>query len=330
MAKHRRRLQRIGSSTLVSLPKEWVEANSLSKGDEVGIDAERGALVLSAGAGARPARELEIPYPLPRQENVVASITGAYLLGYDIVRIAGGEIPPEDHENVRRAMRSLVGMEIVEESGQSVSMQFLPDATALSPQMVLRRMNAIVVGMHGEAAAAVGARDRSGLRALAARDAEVNRQYFLLVRLTRSAMADRRLAGAFSLANIDVLDYRIAAHLVEGAGDAVVELAGALAETAVPRADVRRVRALAETSSRVGTLAVEALVARSRKTAIEAIAAHREFQAGIASLRSSLEGRAGVRLGYLDMLYMLERVERSWADVADLITPDYEGRVAQE
>ena len=309
---------------LVSLPKEWVDANSLAKGAEVGLETERDTLVLSASGESTPARELEISYPLPGRENIVANITGAYLLGYDIIRIAGeGDIPAADHDNIRHAMRRLVGMEIVEESGQGVSMQFLPDATTLRPQMILKRMNAIVVGMHGEILAAIKSRDRSGLRALASRDDEVNRQYFLLVRLIRSVMTDRRLASAFSLANIDVLDYRIAANLVEGAGDAVVELANALAETTVPQADLTRMHDMAKNSARVADLAVEALVTRSRATAIEAIREHREFQKKIASLRSSLERRGGVQLDYLDILHMFERVERSWADVADLITPDY-------
>ena len=57
------------------------------------------------------------------------------------------------------------------------------------------------------------------------RDVEVNRQYFLLVRLIRSTLVDKRLANAFNLENIDILDYRVAANLLENAGDSIVELA---------------------------------------------------------------------------------------------------------
>ncbi|WP_309224016.1 AbrB/MazE/SpoVT family DNA-binding domain-containing protein, partial [Candidatus Nitrosotalea sp. FS] len=38
MTKFIRRLQRIGSSILVSLPTEWVQANKLEKSDEVEIE----------------------------------------------------------------------------------------------------------------------------------------------------------------------------------------------------------------------------------------------------------------------------------------------------
>ncbi len=329
MAKFRRRLQRIGSSILISLPKEWVDANGLQKGDEVGLETEHATLVLGA-TSARPSKELEIPYPLKGPENIVANITGAYLLGYDVIWITGNrDILTEDRNNIRNAMRRLVGLEIVEETGKSVRVQFLPDATTLKPQMILKQMNTIVVGMHNDLLAAMSSEDRSNLGALASRDDEVNRQYFLLVRLVRSVMTDRRLASAFSLENIDVLDYRVAANLIEAAGDTIVELAAHLSDTTTSPGDLKKLHDIATGSGHVAELAVDALVARSRAIAINAIQAHRDIQAKMSALRSSLERRRQVPLDYLDMLHMFERIERSWADVADLITPDY-GREARQ
>ena len=66
----------------------------------------------------------------------------------------------------------------------------------------------------------------SGIEKLiASRDDEVDRQYFLLVRLIRSAMMDRKLASKLNLSNIDILDYRIAANHLESAGDYIVDFA---------------------------------------------------------------------------------------------------------
>ena len=60
------------------------------------------------------------------------------------------------------------------------------------------------------------------------RDDEVDRQYFLIVRLMRSAMMDRKLASSLNLTNIDLLDYRIAANHLESAGDHICSLASFL------------------------------------------------------------------------------------------------------
>ena len=79
MTKFVRRLQKIGSSILVSLPKEWVDANNLNKSSQVEIETGQDSLSISANKETRPTKELEILYPLSKEENIVANITGAYL-----------------------------------------------------------------------------------------------------------------------------------------------------------------------------------------------------------------------------------------------------------
>ncbi len=76
---------------------------------------------------------------------------------------------------------------------------------------------------------AIKLKENSGIRkVISGRDDEVDRQYFLLVRLIRSAMMDQKLAGKLDLSNIDILDYRIAANLLESAGDYIVDLTNAI------------------------------------------------------------------------------------------------------
>ena len=89
MTKFIRRLQKIGSSILVSLPKEWVEANELDKSNEVELETSDNTISIIAGKTERPSKEVVISYPLPQDENIVANITGAYLLGYDIIAHRG-------------------------------------------------------------------------------------------------------------------------------------------------------------------------------------------------------------------------------------------------
>jgi len=130
LTKFVRRLQRIGSSLLVSLPKEWVDANNLEKSSQVEIETGQDSISISANKEIRPTKELQISYPLPKEENIVADITGAYLLGYDIIQInSKTTIPGEDREKIRNSMRRLVGMEIIEEDASHINMQFLLDAT---------------------------------------------------------------------------------------------------------------------------------------------------------------------------------------------------------
>ena len=227
MTKFIRRLQRIGSSILVSLPIEWVQANKLEKSDEVEIETGSNSISITPTGGSRPPNEVVISYPISKQENISAYVTGAYLLGYDIIKISGrSTISVDDREKIRGLMRRLVGMEIVEEDASNVNVQFLLDATTLSPDKILKRMSSIVLGMFRDTISCLTSDDRSVLQTMTSRDDEIDRQYFLLVRLIRSAMVDKKLATALNLGNIDILDYRVAANLLETAGDIITDQIG--------------------------------------------------------------------------------------------------------
>ena len=87
---------------LVTLPKEWVDANNLGKSSEIEIETSQNSLSITANKDSRPSKEVVISYPLPKEENIVADITGAYLLGYDIIKIKGKTtITIKDREMIR-------------------------------------------------------------------------------------------------------------------------------------------------------------------------------------------------------------------------------------
>jgi len=324
LTKFIRRLQRIGSSTLVTLPKEWVIANNLKKKSEVELETGQNSISITINKDSRPTKDVVISYPLPKDENIVADLTGAYLLGYDLISIKSEtNIPIKDRDNIRNSMRRLVGMEIVEEDASTIQMQFLLDSATLNPQKILKQMSTIVIGMFNDILTALTSKDKSNLKTLASRDNEVNRQYFLLVRLIRSTMIDRRLASIFNLENIDVLDYRIAANLLEGVGDTIVELAEALYNTSLSQSDLKKIYEVAKNFEEMEKDAINAFIKNDRSLAIEAISLHKKNQTKIKSIRSSLENKTKIPIDFLDIVYMLDRVERSMADIADLIKPIY-------
>jgi phosphate uptake regulator len=319
-----RRLQKIGSTILVSLPKDWVEAHKLDKSTEVELETSENTVSITVNRGERPSKEVVISYPLPQDENIVADIIGAYLLGYDVIRIKGKTtIPIEDREKIRNSMRRLVGMEIVEEDSYNINVQFLLDATTLNPEKILKRISSIALGMFTDISSALISDDRSNLQTLPNRDDEVDRQYFLLVRLIRSSVIDKRLATTFNLENIDVLDYRIAANILETASDALVEIANSLSNTTLSKNELRKIYDLTKEIEPIHQKSIEAFIKHDRRLAIDAISSHRKFQKKISDIRSSVEQKNQLTINLLDLIYMFERVSRSWADIADLVKPIY-------
>src|SRR5438093_2250105 len=228
MSQYARRLQKIGSSMLISLPSQWVQSNNLRKGNTLLLEVNRDNSIslFSSEVSNEDTKEVTIQYLPLSIDSLINQIYGAYLLGYNNIRIYGkSSITFEDRELITRVMRKLVGIEIVDEDSSNIFSQFLLDPNALDAEKILRRMNSIVAGMYRDTINGLFKNGGEVNRSIDSRDDEVDRQYFLLVRLIRTAMIDQALARKLDLTNIDILDYRIAANHLESAGDYITEFA---------------------------------------------------------------------------------------------------------
>ena len=309
---------------MVSLPKEWIDANNLDKTNQVEIETNQNNLSIRTQLSKRPSKEIEISYPLPKGESIVPTITGAYLLGFDIIRIVSkSPISFSDRESVRGSMRRLVGMEIIDEDATNISVQFLLDETSVNPQNILKRMSSIALGMFSDVVSSLETGDKTNLQTIANRDAEINRQYFLLVRLIRSTIMDTRLAGVYNLENIDILDYRIAANTLEIAGDTVVELSESLIKSNLSKTELKKLYGFAKDIEEIQTKSIDSFISNDRSLAINAITLQRSNLSKISKIRSSLESKKQISLALFDLIYMFEKILQSWSDITDLVKPSY-------
>jgi len=322
-----RRLQRIGSSILVSLPKEWVDANKLDKSSQVEIETMQNNLSITAQQSIKPTKEVEISYPLSKEDSVVANITGAYLLGYDLIRIKGkSTISIKDRENIRASMRSLVAIEIIDEDAKTITAQFLLDESSVNPQKILKRMSSIAQGMFIDVLGMIQNPDQ--LASVADRDSEINRQYFLLVRLIRSAIVDKRLATIFNLGDMDILDYRLAANIIENAGDTIVSITDTIAKSkafkTLYKSNFNLIYEVARDIEEIQTKSVDAFVSKDRNLAIATIQLHKNLLEKTHAIRPRDSKTNGTDiLPFLDLLQRIKNYEKSWSDILDLIQPSY-------
>ena len=215
-------------------------------------------------------------------------------------------------------------MEIVEEDATNISVQFLLDETSVNPQKILKRMSSITLGMFSDVVLSLKSGDQTNLETVANRDAEINRQYFLLVRLIRSTIMDSRLAMIFNLENIDILDYRIAANTLEIAGDTVVELSQSLMKSNLSKVEQKRIHDFAKDMEEIQTKSIESFISNNRTLAINAITLQKNNSEKISKIRSSLENKKQIPLAFFDVIYMLEKILQSWSDITDLVKPSYQ------
>ncbi|MCW4028150.1 MAG: hypothetical protein NWE92_00675 [Candidatus Bathyarchaeota archaeon] len=221
-----RKIQQTPTGTFfVCLPRGWAKENGLQKGTLVNLEVTSdGKLLVEPHSDAEPAVKVATlgvgPY-LSRE------IVGRYLLGYDTINIeAKDRIDAIARNIVKSTASSLAGLEIVEETSCRISLQSIAQQPfGFLPQKILQRNHGLVAGMIRDVSTSFITGDLELARSVVSRDNESNRLYFLLVRTLRTIIQNPRLSDKLGITPIECLDYRLAASLIEGIGDACVQVA---------------------------------------------------------------------------------------------------------
>ncbi len=223
----RKVLEMGGGTLLISLPKAWARKNGLKRGSTVAVDELSGRKLIVRpieGSEDKPS-EVSVEYTGEDLDPLVNDVTGAYLYGYDVIKMGGKKvIPREDRARLKATLSRLIGLEIMDEDSKHITVQFLLEPSAISPERIVKRMSGILDGMVKDISEALEEDDDKLLSLVAERDDEVDRLYFLLVRMVRAATIHPEVAEVYGLAPMDILDYRVLASFLESVGDATAEL----------------------------------------------------------------------------------------------------------
>lgn len=225
----RRRVQRTTTGTyFITLPKDWVRQHNIDHGAMLEIEIRRdGALVVHPPVKeAGEADKVSVRYSRGQMAALKDLILGAYLLGYNLIEITSsdGEIDPKDREEIRRIIHSFVGLEVLDEDARKMVIRSILDPFYTDPVKLLNRMAYLVEDMLKDGFRAIIEGDTRMVDVLMQRDDEVDRIYFLLIRLLRGALRNPSLADRYPLSPVDYLDYRVAAKIIETVGDIVSNL----------------------------------------------------------------------------------------------------------
>jgi phosphate uptake regulator len=230
-----RKLQVTGGSTyILSLPKEWVTRNQLSKGSLMVIcEEDDGSLSIASSRLEEKEKEDEAFIRVSSNDNpeaVMRKAISAYLVGYNMLHVrAQGQQPLA--VGLRNYLKNfarnyLVGAEIVIDSPTDLTLQILLNYSELSVQSALRRMSIIAASMHREAVVCLESLDYSAAKAVVETDREVNRFSLYIVRLLKLAVSNVRIVREIGLDNPrDCLGYRLIVKSVERTADHATKIA---------------------------------------------------------------------------------------------------------
>lgn len=224
-----RKVQITGKSTyIISLPKTWVNKVNIKNGDSVVlIPRSNGTLLINPKLeDTKEAQTNIIDVDSSDMETLFRKFIGAYLAGYDLIEIQSKErLSPSVRQGVRRMIQSLIGLEIIDESSNSVKVKDLLDSSDLSLVQGLRRMYVITRGMHRDAISALQNQDSELAEDVEMRDDEVDKFYWMIAKQYNLVLNDMFFADKMGVKPQDVLGYLLVARSIERIADHAKKLA---------------------------------------------------------------------------------------------------------
>ena len=233
-----RKLQKVGYSTLsISLPSNWVKENNLKRGDNVFIVPEKdGTLKLFPSKILRTTEGVEEyicnadlcddPKMLER------IIVGSYILGRTVFSMISADRMRSDHiEEIRAIIPKLIGLGIVEETSDKMTLQCSVDPRQFQLDMLLRRLSIISLTIVKESIQALVELDDSLAKSAIKREDEADMMYLLSMRLLMAAQKNRDIATEINLTDpSQILYYGLMLKNLEFIGDYAEETARRVVE----------------------------------------------------------------------------------------------------
>jgi len=211
-----------GDTRIISLPKDWAARHQLDKGSNVVIkELSSGELLIYPAENQTEKRVTR----LRESTHVSRDVLAAYLLGSDVIIIEAERNNSLTKKSaIKKLSRQLVGLEILGETQESIELHFLIDSSSLpNPREYVHRCFSIANQMQSDSITAFLNDDITLAKEVIERDVEVNRLYFLIVRILKIMVTDKREVS--NILPTTCLDWRMVAAYGENLGDASVEFA---------------------------------------------------------------------------------------------------------
>ncbi|MFZ3169675.1 MAG: PhoU domain-containing protein [Candidatus Methanoperedens sp.] len=217
-----------GSTYVISLPKKWVKKTNLKPGDSLMITEHGSSLLIGTSTIEKESLTKEIKISqITSSEALERILIAFYLVGYDTIKI---KVDRKDHlayrEIIRNILDYLIGVEIVEDTNEAMTLEIMLDYKRMSTMQILQRMFAIDRSMLLDLGKALKNMDIGLAKDIIAREKEIDRLYFLVVRQLKSAVEYQQIAEKLGIeSQRDCLGYRIVVKVLERIADHIENIA---------------------------------------------------------------------------------------------------------
>ncbi len=217
-----------GSTYVISLPKKWVKKTNLKAGDSLVVTEHGSSLLIETSVIEKESLTKEIKISQVISSEALERILIAfYLVGYDTIKI---RLDRKNHlayrESIRNILDYLIGVEIVEDTNEAMTLEIMLDYKRMSTMPILQRMFSIDKSMLLDLGKALKNMDIGLAKDIIVREKEIDRLYFLVVRQLKSAVEYQQIAEKLGIeSQRDCLGYRIVVKVLERIADHIENIA---------------------------------------------------------------------------------------------------------
>jgi phosphate uptake regulator len=225
-----RRVQKTGASTMtVSLPKDWIVANSIKPGTPVVVRVlTDGTISIDPKMQQEKEenRKIIMVDEDETKEHLTRKLIGAYLAGYNIIEVRSkGRLDLDLKHGVKEMSRLVIGPEVIEETSNTIVLHDLSDPVELPQEKCVRRMHLIVDSMHKDAIVSLQDEEEALAQDVIDRDADVDRLYWMAVKQYNLILKDRKLSEKIGVDIYEGMSLMLVARGVERIGDHAEKIA---------------------------------------------------------------------------------------------------------
>lgn len=330
-----RKIQKTGGSTyVVSLPKRWIQASGLKKGDQVALSVTGDGTLTVDPHLPRESEKLVKTVEVTtatESKTLLRQLVGSYVTGYDVIEIRSkGRIPFELRRSVQDFARRVIGPEIVEESSNLIVLQDVADHADLDMRKVVRRMHLMAKNMLEESVRAVKDLDKGMADEVVSRDDEVDRLHWFVEK--QHAMMRRNISFAAKMETtwLESDSMLLASKALERIADHATRIArsvGLLGDSRVDGDTMRALEQLGEEAVSILDRSVEALFKRDSPLANNCIERTSVLLLKAdAFLDETMKKRGRVAVGLAFVIESIERTGGYSSDIAEIAINLAEGQ----
>lgn len=225
-----RKVQVTGRSTyVVSLPKKWVNKVHVKSGDSlVLVPLADGTLIINPQLSKADINSTEKRIEIDPQdsEEMVRKFIGAYLAGFDMVVIKGNKQRLRNmRQDVLDMVHKVIGMEIIDDGNNTVTIKDLLDASDLSLLRGVKRMYSITREMLRDAMAVLDHKDASLAEDVMSRDDQVDKLCWMVTKQYNLIVKNVFYANKMDITPQAALGYMLIARSIERIADHATKIA---------------------------------------------------------------------------------------------------------